>query len=74
MDAPALGGDTLILLVCFWIVSLLFRSRQWIIDGPSAAVALFIALGLVNTIFSEWYNTKVRVTWQYAPSMPVIPE
>ena len=31
---------------------------------------LFTAFGLAYTIWSEWFNTRVTFSWQYAESMP----
>ena len=64
------GGDVLILLAAFGITSLVFRSRQWIRDGRSGATVLFVALGFAYTVWSEWFNTRVALSWQYAESMP----
>jgi hypothetical protein len=64
------GGDTLILLFAFGITSLVFRSRQWLRDGRLGPTILFVALGFAYTVWSEWFNTQVALSWQYADSMP----
>ena len=64
------GGDTLILLFAFGVTSLIFRSRQWLRDGRRGPTALFVALGFAYTVWSEWFNTQVTLSWQYADSMP----
>lgn len=66
------GGDTLILLSTFGITSLVFRSRQWLYDGHIGPAILFVALGFTYTAWSEWFNTRVAHTWQYAEAMPRI--
>jgi hypothetical protein len=64
------GGDTLILLFAFGVTSLIFRSRQWLRDGRRWPTVLFVALGFAYTVWSEWFNTQVALSWQYAESMP----
>ena len=64
------GGDTLILLFAFGVTSLIFRSRQWLRDGRPGPTVLFVALGFAYTVWSEWFNTRVTLSWQYAESMP----
>lgn len=42
--------------------------------GRVLAVALAtVALGAGYTVFSEWMNTTVRESWEYAPAMPIVP-
>jgi len=64
-------GDVMILLVAFWLASLVFGTRRWINTRNGAAV-LFVILGVGYTTWSEWFNTGVRESWGYAPAMPVI--
>jgi hypothetical protein len=64
------GGDTLILLFAFGVTSLIFRSRQWLRDERRGPTVLFVALGFAYTVWSEWFNTQVTLSWQYAESMP----
>ena len=66
-------GDLLILLSVFWLVSLLNRSRHWILSPTFINIVLFTALGLGYTIFSEIINTRVKGTWGYTELMPVVP-
>jgi hypothetical protein len=66
------GGDTLILLFAFGVTSLASRSRQWLRDGRPWPTVLFVALGFAYTVWSEWFNTQVAFSWQYAESMPRI--
>ena len=64
------GGDTLILLFAFGVTSLVFRSRQWLAGGRVGPTVLFVSLGFAYTVWSEWFNTRVTLSWQYAESMP----
>ncbi|REJ65747.1 MAG: hypothetical protein DWQ31_17585 [Planctomycetota bacterium] len=65
-------GDVMILVASFWLTSLAFRTRRWIRDRNLIAMLIFWMIGLGYTIFSEWFNTTISKTWQYAPSMPVL--
>jgi hypothetical protein len=64
------GGDVLILLFAFGVTSLIFQSRQWLRDGRRGPTVLFVALGFAYTVWSEWFNTQVTVSWRYAEFMP----
>jgi hypothetical protein len=64
------GGDALILLFAFGVTSLIFRSRQWLRDGRLGPTIFFVALGFAYTVWSEWFNTQVTLSWQYAEFMP----
>jgi hypothetical protein len=64
------GGDVLILLFAFGATSLIFMSRQWLRDGRPGPTVLFVALGFAYTVWSEWFNTQVALSWEYADSMP----
>ncbi len=64
------AGDALILLFAFGVTSLVFRSRQWLSAGRRGPMVLFVALGFAYTVWSEWFNTQVALSWQYADSMP----
>lgn len=81
-DRPTLGGkilainhctfgDGVIALVCYWIASALLRSRRWILAPHWRQVALFTALGLGYTFFSEIY--RVRIAHLYGLTGFVIP-
>ena len=65
-------GDVLILLVCFWGTALLFGGRDWIVARGVVPAMTFVALGLLYTTWSEWWNAGIRGTWSYSPSMPTL--
>ncbi len=65
-------SDALILLCAFWITCLATNSRHWFMNPSAWPAALFIAVGLNYTIWSEWINTTIRGTWAYSDSMPMI--
>mgnify|MGYP003628292918 CR=1 FL=1 len=64
------GGDVMILVITFWVVSLLARSRRWATAERLWPKVLFVIGGFSYTLFSEWFNTAVRETWTYTESMP----
>lgn len=66
------GGDLLILLAAFYATSLIFRSRFWFLAKGWKPALTFITLCLAYTVWSEWFNTQVALSWEYAPAMPQI--
>lgn len=66
-------GDLLILVVSYELVALLNRNRHWI-DGRVVLNALLFTLaGIGYTIYSEMINVRVRGTWGYTETMPLLP-
>ncbi len=66
------AGDVLISLAVFLLTSLAFRSRYWFLIPRLLPRAVFVVGGLSYTTFSEWFNTRVALAWEYAPAMPRI--
>ena len=66
-------GDLLILLVSYWVVSLLNRSRYWYQSNILVSGFLFTLLGLGYTIYSEIMNVSIKGTWDYTELMPIVP-
>lgn len=62
-------GDVFITLICFWVTSLLFGTRLWLREGRRAAAAVFVLLGFAYTVWSEWFNTRVALSWAYTSNM-----
>ena len=67
-------GDVLIALACA-IAALAITRWHWPMPGRQSTLFLlcFIALSVAYTIFSEWLNTAVRLSWAYSDLMPVLP-
>ena len=67
-------GDVLIALACA-IAALAITRWHWPMPGRQSTLFLlcFIALSVAYTIFSEWLNTTVRLSWAYSNLMPVLP-
>ncbi len=66
-------GDILITLGCFWLVSIIFRSRAWFLSLTRNKILLFIGLGVIYTVFSEIRNVRIIQSWGYSELMPVMP-
>ena len=63
-------GDVIILLATFWATAAVFRSWRWPATHGGRGTVLFVTLGILYTMWSEWFNTVVRQAWTYAPAMP----
>ena len=72
--AHCTAGDVLIALACA-IAALAITRGQWPTPGRQSTHFLlcFISLSVAYTIFSEWLNTAVRMSWAYSDLMPVLP-
>jgi hypothetical protein len=73
--AIAALGDAVIMLVAYWFVAVIARSRHWIAVPTAAHLMLFVAVGVTITVVIEqlalrglWFKS-----WSYSPLMPVIP-
>ena len=66
------GGDVLILLGCFAVVSLIWRNRHWIATRSLPPRIFFVTLGLGYTAASEALHTRSLRSWTYAPEMPLL--
>ena len=72
--AHCTAGDVLIALACA-SAALAITRWHWPTPGRQSTHFLlcFIVLSIVYTIFSEWLNTTVRMSWAYSDLMPVLP-
>ncbi len=68
-------GDTVIMLIAFWVVAVKSADRYWIAAPRVAHTVSFIAVGVAVTAGIEWLalNGSWPHQWRYAPSMPVLP-
>ena len=69
----ASGGDALILLVSFWIVTILMKSREWLLLLTPYRIGLFIVPGIIITVVFEAMATGTLNRWVYSDEMPIIP-
>lgn len=66
-------GDVVILLVAFWVIALVAKSRCWIIHSKTMQVIGFIVIGVIITVVIEAIAVHVLQRWQYATAMPTLP-
>lgn len=66
-------GDVLIIIISFWTVSLIFKSRDWILQKSVSGGFVFIAIGVIYTAFSEYHNVYQVENWVYRDIMPTVP-
>lgn len=69
----ATGGDVVIILIAFWAVAALSKSRQWLRHPNRSQMSVFILVGVVITVVIEALATGLLSRWTYAESMPTIP-
>ena len=68
-------GDAVIVLLAYWSVSVVARSRHWILAPSGRQLALFIAIGVSIAAVIEWLATRGHWvgSWTYSKEMPVLP-
>lgn len=66
-------GDAVILLIAFWVIALIAKLRNWIIQPKTIQVAGFIAIGVIITVIVEAIAIDVLNRWQYTAAMPILP-
>ena len=73
--AQATLGDTVIMLLSYWLVSVFAANRQWIFAPSGSQQALFMATGLSVTTVIEWLATHGNwvQSWTYSAAMPIVP-
>lgn len=68
-------GDMVIMLIAYEAVSLVARSRDWVVTPGRRQLALFIAIGVSITAVIEGLATRGHwvQNWTYSPNMPLVP-
>ena len=67
------GGDVLIAGSALLLALIVVGDSRWP-DARFVRVAgVTVAIGIGYTIYSEWLNTSVRLSWSYSEWMPVLP-
>lgn len=61
------------MLIAFWAVAALSKSRQWLRHPSRSQMSAFILVGVVITVVAEALATDLLNRWIYAESMPTIP-
>ena len=67
-------GDAVIMLISYWLVAGLVRSRDWITSSTGRELLLFIAFGVGITAVIETLVLQGRwlTQWAYSAAMPVV--
>ncbi len=73
--ARATLGDIVIMLIAYWFVAVIARSRHWITAPTAAHLTIFVAVGVTISALIEWLALRGLWLggWEYSPLMPVIP-
>lgn len=67
------GGDLLIAGSALLMALIVVGDQRWPDASNLQVAALTVAIGIAYTIYSEWLNTTVRLSWTYTELMPVVP-
>ena len=66
-------GDLMIAATCLAAALALFGRHNWPARAYLKVALTTMILALGYTLFSEWLNTEVRMSWAYGPLMPRLP-
>ncbi|TKR53508.1 hypothetical protein D7I39_20330 [Allopusillimonas ginsengisoli] len=66
-------GDATMVVIAFWFVAYLRKSRAWFLHPSASSLALFLLPGIIMTIAFEAIATELLHRWTYADSMPILP-
>jgi hypothetical protein len=64
-------GDGVIILMCYWVVSAIARTRYWILQPTWQLTAMLTSIGLIITLLYETY--RVNVTRAYGVPVLAVP-
>jgi uncharacterized membrane protein AbrB (regulator of aidB expression) len=67
------AGDMMIAALALLVALLLVGELTWPQHGSIRVGVVMLGIGIGYTIYSEWMNTVVRQSWDYAPIMPTLP-
>jgi len=66
-------GDVMIGTAALLTSVMLFGRQGWPRFGHGRVLATATSAGIAYTVFSEWMNTQVTMSWQYAEAMLQVP-
>lgn len=69
----ACAGDAVMIVVAFWIVAVLQKSRTWIFYPSVGSLALFLLPGILMTVVLDAMATGPLHRRTYAQAMPILP-
>ena len=67
------GGDLVIAAGALVTALALAGRRGWPFQAFPPVAVLTLTFGMTYTVYSEWLNTTVRMTWAYSKLMPIVP-
>lgn len=67
------AGDVLIAGSSVLTALVLVGRQGWPSESIIRVAGLTIVIGLAYTVYSEWFNTAVRMSWAYTERMPILP-
>lgn len=68
-------GDVVIMLLSFWLVSIIVKSRHWIFAPSPRQLVLLVCTGVLITVAIELAVLRGHwlASWHYAAEMPLVP-
>lgn len=75
MCTRAALGDVVIMLLSFWLVSAVRKSRHWVFAPSPREFVLLVCTGVLTTVGIELAVLQGSwvASWHYAPEMPLVP-
>ncbi len=67
------AGDVMIGTASLLVAVMLFGRRDWPRYRHQRVLGTAVLIGVAYAVFSEWVNTQVTMSWQYAESMLQVP-
>lgn len=65
-------GDALIAAISLTVSVLILGATDWPYGKFRQVAAATFLMGLGYTVYSEWHNTTVTLSWAYSPAMPTL--
>jgi hypothetical protein len=66
-------GDSLILITGYILTSFYYRNFNWVRNSNVKHHVVFVVMGVIYTLFSEYLNVYVNNSWSYSDYMPLLP-
>ncbi len=69
----ATAGDALLIVIAYSAVSLIARSRRWLLAPRAWMIGVYLLVGLTVTVPFEQLATDAAWGWTYSDRMPFVP-
>jgi hypothetical protein len=66
-------GDSLILITGYILTSFYYWNFNWVHHSNVKHHVVFVVMGVIYTLFSEYLNVYVNNSWSYSDYMPLLP-